>query len=290
MMTPGRHLGFQRVVFDCDSTLCTIEGIDELARLKGQTERIVELTNLAMDGAIPLEKVYAERLNLLVPTRAELVEVGKLYRKTLVPDAAEVVSALQAVGIDVFIVSGGLLTAVLDLALKLKVPALNVRAVPIEMDQLSGEWWNYTRHRFAGNPEERYLGVSPSPLSESSGKIAVLKELVEDKRVMMVGDGSTDLATKGTVRLFVGYGGVARRKAVVEGAEVFVEGPSLAAILPLALPREVAEKLLGTPHEATLAKGCADITGGRVLFKNDSMRERIARAYDFLAERESYVY
>ena len=90
--------------------------------------------------------------------------------------------------------------------------------------------------------------------------------------------------------VFVGYGGVARRKAVVEGAEVFVEGPSLAPILPLALPREVAEKLLGTPHEAVLAKGCAEIIGGGVLFKSDSMRERITRAYDFLAEDASAVY
>jgi len=284
-MTTGRHLGFQRVVFDCDSTLSTIEGIDELARLKGQTDRIAQLTHQAMEGLIPLEKVYAERLNLLQPTRAELAEVGRLYRRTLVPEAAEVVAALQAAGVEVFIVSGGLLSAVRDLALKLKIPDEQVRAVPLELDQLQGEWWDYARHRFAGNPEERYLGISPSPLAESSGKITIVRDLILDKRVMMVGDGSTDLATKGTVKLFVGYGGVARRKAVVDGAEIFVEGPSLAAIVPLALSREVAEKLLGTPHEVVLSKGCAEIMNERVLFKNDAARERILKAYEFLAER-----
>ena len=61
----GRHLGFQRVIFDCDSTLSTIEGIDELATLKGQTDHIAELTRQAMDGLVPLEEVYAARLELL---------------------------------------------------------------------------------------------------------------------------------------------------------------------------------------------------------------------------------
>jgi len=72
----SRHLGFQRVIFDCDMTLVTVEGIDELARLRGQTEYIADLTRQAMDGEIPLEEVYAKRLELLRPTRAELEEVG----------------------------------------------------------------------------------------------------------------------------------------------------------------------------------------------------------------------
>ena len=55
------------IFFDCDSTLSTIEGIDELARLKGVEARIVELTNAAMDGKIPLQEVYAERLEACWP-------------------------------------------------------------------------------------------------------------------------------------------------------------------------------------------------------------------------------
>ena len=50
----SRHLGFQRVVFDWDSTLVTVEGIDELARLKGKAEFIAKLTGDAMNGKISL--------------------------------------------------------------------------------------------------------------------------------------------------------------------------------------------------------------------------------------------
>ena len=47
------------VIFDCDSTLSAVEGIDELARLTSSEENmavnIASLTKRAMEGEIPLE-------------------------------------------------------------------------------------------------------------------------------------------------------------------------------------------------------------------------------------------
>lgn len=278
-MNPGHHLGFQRVIFDCDSTLVTVEGIDELARLKGRAGHIAELTRRAMEGLMPLEQVYAERLNLLRPTRAELAEVGRCYRRALAPEAAGVVAALQHAGVEVFIVSGGLLDAVLHLAAYLKVPAAHVRAVAVELDQLQGEWWDYTRRRFAGNSAERYLNFAPTPLAESNGKTEVVRELSASRRAMLVGDGATDLAAKEAVRLFVGFGGVTRRESVAAGAEVFIDGPGLAPVLPLALSRAGAGKLAGTSFEAVLASGREALMRGRVHFRKHALRERVLRAH-----------
>lgn len=282
----GRHLGFQRVIFDCDSTLTTVEGIDELAALKGQTEHIAALTNRAMDGLVPLEEVYAARLELLQPTRAELARVGRIYRRTLVPEALETVGALQAAGVQVYIVSGGLKAAVVDLAHYLKIPDANVFAVEVELDPFQGQWWDYPRYRYAGNPEERYLAFAPSPLAESSGKIMVVEALRQgmqkdspEMRTMMVGDGSTDLATRQVVDLFVGFGGIARRQAVVDGADVFIEGPGLAAVLPLALSRSAGQKLKGTSFERTLKAGCQEIEQERVLFKDKAYRRWVLQAH-----------
>lgn len=274
----SRHLGFQHVIFDCDSTLVTVEGIDELARLKGQTAHIAELTRLAMDGAMPLERVYAERLELLRPTRAELEEVGRIYRRTLAPQAAEVVAALHVAGVEVFIVSGGLKAAVLDLAGMLNIPAANVYAVAVEMDVLRGRWWDYLRHRYAGNPHETYFDFAPTPLAESTGKAAVARAIAQGKRTMMVGDGSTDLAAKGEVRLFVGYGGVESRPAVKDGAEVFIESASLAGLLPVALSPFAAGKLSGALAQV-FAAGLTEVEQGKVLFKDAAYRERILRAH-----------
>ncbi len=275
----GRHLGFQRVIFDCDSTLTTVEGIDELAALKGQTEHIAELTRRAMDGLVPLEEVYAARLELLQPTRAELTRVGRIYRRTLVPEGAETVAALHTAGVEVFIVSGGLKAAVVDLAQYLKIPPANVFAVEVEMNPFQGQWWDYVGHRYSGNPDERYMAFAPTPLAESSGKITVVRALSEGARTMMVGDGSTDLVTRGTANLFVGFGGIVRRQAVVDGADIFVEGPGLAAVVPLALSRSTGEKLRETTHEAVLRAGCAAISADQVLFKNSAYREWVLQAH-----------
>jgi phosphoserine phosphatase len=278
-MILGRHLGFRRVIFDCDSTLVTVEGIDELAAMKGQAERIADLTRRAMDGQLPLEQVYSARLELLQPTRAELTRVGRIYRRALVPEAAETVAALQAAGVEVFIVSGGLKAAVRDLAALLKIPASNVFAVEVELDPFQGPWWDYLRHRYAGNPDERYLAFAPSPLAESNGKITMVRALSRGARTMMVGDGSTDLATRGIAGWFVGFGGVERRAAVVEGADAFVEGPGLAAIVPLALSHSRARNLSGTPHESLLERGCEAIRSDRVLFKNPNHRDWVLQAH-----------
>jgi hypothetical protein len=66
---------YASVVLDCDSTLCTIEGVEELARAhRAEVER---LTEAAMRGEVPLEQVYAHRLDLVRPTRAALAALGE---------------------------------------------------------------------------------------------------------------------------------------------------------------------------------------------------------------------
>jgi hypothetical protein len=47
---------YDKVVFDCDSTLTKIEGIDELAKLKGKYKAVKTLTNKAMCGLLNFKK------------------------------------------------------------------------------------------------------------------------------------------------------------------------------------------------------------------------------------------
>ena len=55
---------FNSIVLDVDSTLAGIEGIDWLAALRGPAAeaRSAELTDKAMQGLIPLEAIYGQRL------------------------------------------------------------------------------------------------------------------------------------------------------------------------------------------------------------------------------------
>jgi phosphoserine phosphatase len=72
------------IFFDCDSTLSTIEGIDELARLKGKELRVSVLTDKAMNGELDLSEVYGKRLRAIRPTLRQLKEVEALYARTVV--------------------------------------------------------------------------------------------------------------------------------------------------------------------------------------------------------------
>ncbi len=260
---------FRIIFFDCDSTLTAIEGIDELARLHGQYDHIADLTQRAMNGEIKLEEVFAARLDLLRPTRADLRRIAQAYRAAIVPDAKEVIAALRFAGCRVYIVSGGLLPAVQDFARSIGLPVQNVRAVPIEFDQLSGKWWRYDLDRYGGNPDERYIAFAPTPLTETQGKRSIIAELSgAEKRTLLVGDGVTDLEARDAVKLFVGFGGVCRRERVVNEADVFIEANSLAAIVPLALSKVHSELLKGTEHEPVFKRGLNAIEQSLVKFRH----------------------
>ena len=47
--------GYDFIFFDCDSTLSTIEGIDELARMKGKFDEVKSMTDAAMEGEVYLQ-------------------------------------------------------------------------------------------------------------------------------------------------------------------------------------------------------------------------------------------
>jgi phosphoserine phosphatase len=260
--------GFQLVFFDCDSTLSHIEGIDELARQKGKFDEVKRLTEAAMEGEVHLQNIYDRRLQLLNPTRAEIRELEYHYRRTLVPAAAEVISALQFLGRQVFIVSGGLLEAIQPFGIWLGVPRAHIRAVEVHYNLLSGDWWDYEQDRWGRRPDVQYLDPANSPLTQTEGKIQVIQELRRGQPgpAMLVGDGVSDLMAGPAVELMVGFGGVITRQRVAAAADVFIKCATLAPVLPLVLTLAERATLTGTPHESLLHAGLELIKSGEVIF------------------------
>jgi phosphoserine phosphatase len=262
--------GFDFVFFDCDSTLSTIEGIDELARQKGKFEEVKRMTDAAMEGEVHLQSVYDRRLELLSPTRAEIRDLEQHYRQTLVPDVVEVIQALKWIGKELFIVSGGLLAAIRPFGEWLGIPPHNIRAVEVCYNLLSGQWWDYQQDRWGERPDVEYLDPEDSPLIESQGKAQVIQELLQGRRgrAMLVGDGISDLVARSAVELMVGFGGVVARQCVVAEADVFIKSNSLAPVLPLALTQAEQNRLQNSPHQETLNKGLSLIEVGEVTFRS----------------------
>lgn len=227
---------FRTVLLDCDSTLSAIEGIDELA--VECREDVAKLTDLAMRGQIPLEEVYGRRLQLVRPTRAALEALGRQYVARIVPDARETIAALQSAGVDVRIISGGLLPAVLAVAEALAVARNRVAAVDIE---------------FAADGSYRGFDDT-SPLAATGGKRIAIERWNVARPAMMVGDGSTDLEARPVVDMFVAFAGVVERPAVVNSADAVIRANSLAPLLPLVLH---VDELVQTPHYPLFERGAA---------------------------------
>ena len=275
-----RWTSFDLIFFDCDSTLSSIEGIDELARFKGKEWRVGVLTQKAMDGELDLSEVYGKRLEAIRPTRGQLKAIEERYWQTLVPDAQAVIDALHFLKKQVFIISGGLAGPVRGFGQRLGVPPENIRAVELEYNELSGDWWRYYEPGTVHN--QTYLDYDDSPLTVSSGKPQIVRELAAGKagRKLMVGDGASDLATRGEVDLFVGFGGVVSRAKVKAGSDVFVEVNSLAPILPLAAGPAAYIKTIGTPHQATFERGLELAAQGGLIIQPEELRRAYTASFD----------
>jgi len=193
---------YRLVFFDVDSTLVTIEGIDVLAR---GDPRVVELTEAAMNGAVPLEEVYARRLSLIRPARQDVDALAQRYRESLVDGAATTIDALQCAGAIVHLVTAGIEQAILPLAETLGVR--NVHAVRLRFAD-DGAYEDFDRR---------------SPLTRAGGKEVVVRDVrARTKgRAAFVGDGASDLEAKPAVDFFVGFGGVRERGVVRENADAY---------------------------------------------------------------------
>ncbi len=239
-----RWFRHQHVIFDCDSTLSRIEGIDELAEIAGVTEQVKQMTDAAMAGSIALEEVYGKRLELIKPTQDDIFKLKQAYKNTATQDAQTVIQLLKDYDHDVYIVSGGLLEPVREFGISIGVPEANIRAVGVDYNQLSGQWWlNGNMAQTDWSPE--YLNFHQSPLTLSEGKRTIISELIGNKpgRSMLIGDGMSDLLAATEVDTFVGYGGVVARENVKLKSEIFIQCESLSPILVLAGGKPLIESL-----------------------------------------------
>lgn len=205
--------------FDCDSTLSSIEGIDELARERGAEifQQIVDLTNAGMNGSVPLHEVFPRRMDILRPDKATCDAVAQCYIETIVPGVRETLQTLRDEDWTLVIISGGFAPLIRPLADLLGIKF--IEAVPLHHDELGA-----------------YTGYGADfPTTRNGGKPEIIREWKEallPKTTIMVGDGISDLEAASEVDLFIGFGGVIARDAVKQRAEHFVE--NFADILPLA--------------------------------------------------------
>jgi len=275
-----RWPAFDAVAFDCDSTLTTIEGIDELASAIGKSAEVEDLTNRAMNGEMDLADVYGARLALLEPTRNDVRGVRAAYKRNVIPDARATIAALQQHDTHTVVVSGGLYEPVLDFSTWLGIDPTDVRAVYSEYDPLIGDWWH-------GGGDSRYLDYHSGPLTRTKGKGELIEELVgRSHRSVMIGDGVSDLQAAASVNLFIAYAGVIDRPPVTDAAPVVIRTRELAPLMALTLGPSLVAEIAAEPAHHEVASSCMDlVSAGAITFNDAELGRAFQAAIDHNWER-----
>lgn len=199
---------YNSVVFDVDSTLSGIEGIDWLASLRGPEMQAwsSSLTERAMKGELAIEAVYKERMKAVRPSAQEIEALGREYIDRIAPRAKETLAELFENGVTLVMVSGGLREAIIPLARELGVPEAALHAVSVFFDG-SGEYAGFE---------------DTSLLTQQQGKRITVQAMGLKGPTLAVGDGMTDCEMKPVVTNFAAYIGFTRREPVIERADFVV--------------------------------------------------------------------
>jgi phosphoserine phosphatase len=199
---------YATVILDVDSTLCGLEGIDWLAERRGAdvAARVADLTSSAMRGEMNLEQVYAERLAMVRPRLDDVDALGHQYVERIAAGAVEAVTSWRAHGVCVILISSAIRHSILRVAQLIGLGADEVHAVDVKFDAIGA-----------------YGGFDhSSPLATGTGKRDIVSKLDLPRPILMVGDGSTDLAVRDTADAFAAFTGFVTRPAIVSKADFVV--------------------------------------------------------------------
>jgi phosphoserine phosphatase len=213
---PGAKLGdFKLLVMDMDSTLITIECIDEIADMQGLKPQVSTITEAAMRGEIEFNESLTRRVALLNGLDASALQRVFDERLQLSPGAENMLAAVKAAGIKTLLVSGGFTFFTDRMKANLGLDYAHSNVLEIVDGKLTG--------KVVGgivNAEEKKLTVE-----------RVCTELnIAPSQAIVMGDGANDLNMMRIAGLSVAF----RAKPVVRAqAGVALNFVGLDGILPI---------------------------------------------------------
>ena len=210
-LTPPLKLADYRLVaFDMDSTLISIECIDEIAAVAGRRAEVAEITEAAMRGEITDYKdSLRRRLAMLVGVPVAALERVYEERLQLNPGVEAFVQACQAAGLKTLLVSGGF-----------SFFSERVRQ-RLGLDFARANHLGIYNGKLTGTLQDRPWG----DICDGAEKRRVLLEVcelmgIEPAQAIAVGDGANDLPMMSAAGLSIAFHG---KPAVREQAMISIE-------------------------------------------------------------------
>ncbi len=187
----GRHLSdFGLLVMDMDSTLISIECIDEIADMQGLKPQVAAITEAAMHGEIDFAESLRRRVALLAGLEESVLQRVYDERLQLNPGAEMLLATLKQHGIKTLLVSGGFVFFTKRLRDRLGLDFAHANELEIVNGKLTGE-------------------VS-GKIMDAQGKADWLNRIrveleLKPEQVIAMGDGANDLKMMAQAGVSIAY-------------------------------------------------------------------------------------
>ena len=186
-----RLADFRLLAIDMDSTLVTMETLDEIAGMAGLKAEVAAITEAAMRGEIKdFSESLTRRMALLKGVGEDLIERVYQERLHLSPGAEILLAAAKAAGLKTMLVSGGFTHFTERLKERLGFDYAFANQFDIANQRLTG----------------RVLG----PIVDGAFKARAVQQCCQDigcppSQAIAIGDGANDLGMMAVAGLSVGY-------------------------------------------------------------------------------------
>ena len=182
---------FRVLAMDMDSTLITVECIDEIADFVGKKDAVAAITSAAMLGEIAsFSESLIQRVRLLTGTPLALLERVYRERVALSPGAESLLNSAKSARLYLLLVSGGFTYFTDQLKDRLGFDAAQSNQLIVENGILTGE--------------------VRSPILDALGKADTVQTALDatssqGSQALVVGDGANDLAMMALTPYSVAY-------------------------------------------------------------------------------------
>lgn len=186
-----RLADFRLLAIDMDSTLVTMETLDEIADMAGLKAEVAAITEAAMRGEIKdFSESLTRRMALLKGVGEDLIERVYQERLHLSPGAEILLAAAKAAGLKTMLISGGFTHFTERLKARLGFDYAFANQFDIANQRLTG----------------RVLG----PIVDGAFKARAVQQCCQDigcppSQAIAIGDGANDLGMMSVAGLSVGY-------------------------------------------------------------------------------------